>query len=41
MPFTRLKNVFVRAYVRTRRGKLESVCKHWRSSPGQLELFPS
>lgn len=35
----RLKNVFVRAYIRFRFGRLENVCPHWRSLPGQLELF--
>lgn len=35
------KSVFVTAYVRTRHGRLEFVCQHWRSFPGQLELFPS
>jgi hypothetical protein len=34
-----VKDVHVSAYTRTRRGKLEFVCAHWRSSPGQGELF--
>jgi len=34
-----LKSVFVRAYDRYRKGQWEKVCKHWRSPPGQLELF--
>lgn len=34
-----IKNVFVRAYIRFRYGRLENVCQHWRSHPGQLELF--
>lgn len=33
------KNVFVRAYVRLRFGRLENVCQHWRSHPNQLPLF--
>ncbi len=33
------KNIFVRMYVRFRFGKLEHVCQHWRSYPGQLALF--
>ena len=39
--FTRfkIKSVFVRAYTRFRFGKLENVCQHWRSHPGQLTLF--
>jgi hypothetical protein len=28
-----LKSVHVCAYVRTRRGRLEYVCQHWRSAP--------
>jgi hypothetical protein len=32
------KNVFVRAYVRFRFGKLENVCQHWRSAPYQYTL---
>lgn len=35
----RLKTVFVRAYLRFRFGRIESVVSHWRSHPGQLELF--
>lgn len=35
----RLKSVFVRAYDRFRKGQWEKVCQHWRSAPGQLELF--
>ena len=35
----RLKNVHVRAYVRLRFGRIEDVCEHWRSWPGQLDLF--
>ena len=37
--YSRVRNVFVRSYVRSRFGKLENVCQHWRSYPGQLELF--
>jgi hypothetical protein len=33
------KNVFVRAYLRFRFGRTESVCQHWRSNPNQLTLF--
>lgn len=40
MRFAKLKSVFVRAYRRFRLGKWENVCQHWRSLPGQLELFP-
>lgn len=32
------KSVFVRAYVRMRLGRLENVCQHWRSHPGQLNI---
>lgn len=38
--YTKIKSVFVRAYHRFRFGRWESVCQHWRSHPGQLELFP-
>lgn len=38
MPTSR-KTVHVCSYVRTRRGRLEFVCAHWRSPPGQGELF--
>jgi len=37
--YAKAKNVFVRAYTRIRFGKLEYVCQHWRSHPGQLSLF--
>ncbi len=40
MRFAKVKDVFVRQYTRVRFGNLEHVCQHWRSSPGQLELFP-
>lgn len=33
------KTVHVCAYTRTRLGRLEYVCSHWRSHPGQGELF--
>ena len=33
------KSVFVNAYVRWRFGRLEHVCSHYRSWPGQLDLF--
>lgn len=36
----KVRDVFVRAYRRFRFGKWEDVCQHWRSHPGQLELFP-
>lgn len=39
MAYSRLKSVFVRAYLRRRFGRLERVCQHWRSHPGQLRLF--
>jgi len=39
MAFTRRKCFFVRAYSRIRFGARESVCQHWRSYPGQMELF--
>ncbi len=39
MAYNRLKSVFVRAYTRLRFGRRERVCEHWRSHPGQLELF--
>lgn len=32
------KGVFVRQYVRLRFGKIEHVCQHWRSHPGQLSF---
>ncbi|MDB5929926.1 MAG: hypothetical protein JWR60_1633 [Polaromonas sp.] len=35
----RYKSVHVRSYVRTRFGNLETVCTHWRSLPGQMNLF--
>lgn len=40
MSYRKLKSVFVRTYNRYRFGQWESVCKHWRSHPGQYELFP-
>lgn len=39
MAFIRRRSVFVRAYTRFRFGARESVRQHWRSHPGQLELF--
>jgi hypothetical protein len=39
MTFTRRKSVFVRAYHRFRFGCWEVVRQHWRSHPGQMELF--
>lgn len=33
------RSVHVRSYVRFRLGRLESVCEHCRSLPGQLTLF--
>jgi hypothetical protein len=33
------KSVFVRTYIRFRYGRLENVCQHYRSYPGQLALF--
>lgn len=37
---TKVKSVYVHAYPRFRLGRWEHVCAHWRSHPGQLELFP-
>lgn len=34
-----VKDVFVRAYLRFRFGRWESVCQHFRSHPGQMKLF--
>lgn len=39
MAYTRRQGVFVRAYSRFRFGCREFVCQHWRSYPGQMELF--
>lgn len=36
--YQKIKDVFVRAYVRMRRGRREHVCQHYRSHPGQLTL---
>ena len=36
---SQVKGVHVRAYVRRRFGRDETVCSHWRSWPGQLRLF--
>jgi hypothetical protein len=36
---TKVKTVFVTAYTRFRFGRFEQVCQHWRSHPGQLNLF--
>lgn len=33
------KTVHVSAYQRTRKGRMEYVHSHWRSPPGQGELF--
>ncbi len=33
------KAVHVRSYVRFRFGRLEHVCGHYRSFPGQMDLF--
>ena len=41
MRYARIKDVFVRAYRRFRLGKWEDVCQHFRSHPGQMELFPA
>jgi hypothetical protein len=35
----KVKPVFVTAYTRFRFGRIEHVCHHWRSHPGQLNLF--
>jgi hypothetical protein len=34
--YNAIRRVFVRAYLRIRFGRLEHVCQHWRSHPGQL-----
>ncbi len=39
MRYSRLRSIFVRAYTRFRFGRTEHVCQHFRSHPGQLELF--
>lgn len=39
MAYTRRRSVFVRAYTRFRFGCREFVTQHWRSHPGQMELF--
>ncbi len=39
MSYRKLKSVAVRAYTRFRQGRLEFVCRHWRSHPGQQQLF--
>ena len=39
MAYAHWKSVFVRAYARFRFGRREHVCQHWRSHPGQMELF--
>lgn len=39
MAYSRMKDVFVRAYRRYRLGGWENVRQHWRSHPGQLSLF--
>lgn len=31
--FVKPRNVFMRAYVRLRLGRIEHVCQHWRSLP--------
>lgn len=35
----RIKDVYVRPYVRVRFSRLENVCQHYRSHPNQLNLF--
>jgi len=37
--YNRVKDVFVNKYTRFRFGRIEHVCQHWRSHPGQLDLF--
>lgn len=39
MAYTHRRSVFVRAYTRFRFGCREFVTQHWRSHPGQMELF--
>ncbi len=36
---TKIKTVHVTSYPRFRLGRWEQVCEHWRSAPGQMELF--
>lgn len=36
---TSRKSVHVSSYTRTRNGRLEYVHSHWRSPPGQGDLF--
>ena len=38
MRYSKIKSVFVNAYSRFRFGKLEDVCQHWRSHPGQMHF---
>ncbi len=35
---SKAKSVFVNAYVRWRFGRIEHVCAHYRSWPGQLDF---
>lgn len=37
--FLKPKSVHVRAYLRSRFGRRETVSQHWRSCPGQMKLF--
>lgn len=39
MAYSATKSVFVHRYLRYRHGRWESVCQHWRSCPGQMNLF--
>jgi hypothetical protein len=39
MAYIRRRSVFVHAYIRSRFGRRENVCQHWRSHPGQMQLF--
>ena len=39
MSYLRVKSVYVCSYTRRRFGRWEHVCQHWRSHPGQMNLF--
>jgi hypothetical protein len=38
--YSKIKDVHVDAYPRYRLGRWEHVREHWRSHPGQRDLFP-
>ena len=37
--YRRHKSVHVCEYIRCRFNRIEHVCSHWRSHPGQMNLF--